>query len=1309
MTAGAGLTVDRAPELHRSGRAAGARTLIDILRGTVRRHPDAVAVDDASTVLTYRDLAREVDRRAAQLRAAGIGRGARVGVHIPAGTADLYVWILAILAAGAAYVPVEFEDPVERAETLFAAAGVGAVVDAAGVTVTAPPAGRAGSATDPQPGNDAWVIFTSGSTGIPKGVAVTHRSAAAFVDAEARLFLQRPGTRRLGPGDRVLAGLSVAFDASCEEMWLAWRHGAALVPVPRAVARSGADLTRVLADRGITVVSTVPTIAGQWDPGALGSVRLLILGGEACPRELEERLCAPGREVWNTYGPTEATVVACAAELGRSRVPREPVRIGLPLDGWDLAVVDDAGQQVAAGGEGELVIGGVGLGRYLDPALDADRFAPLPVLGGTRGYRTGDIVRYDPGGLVFIGRVDSQVKLGGRRVELGEVEAALRSLRGVRDAAAALRHSPAGQPMLVGYLVVDHRFGSVKAAAAEVAERLPAGLAPLLTVLEELPTRSSGKVARDSLPWPLAADVGAADAPASMGETASWVARHWHAVLGTPPTSADDDFFLAGGGSLTAAALVSALRERFPQLTVADLYDTPRLGALVQRLNAMNPAPAARPVAAVAPTPSRTRVLQTLLAVPVATLTGIRWLAAAAVVDAALTAVALPGLLPPIPWWLPLGAVVIFLTPPGAVAVTALLARLLLTGVRAGDHPRGGSVHLRVWLAERIAAAMGVGSVSCAPLAGWYARLLGADVGRDTDLHSLPPVTGLLTLGTGSSVNTEVDLAGHWLDGNVFHLGRVEIGPGASVGSRSVLLPSAVVGAGAEITAGSAVSGRVPAGQRWGGSPAVRLETGDAWPRTRPVRSRGWELAYAAGALCIGLLPLVAGLPAAGVLSRSLAAARAGGGLSPLLIGLPVAAVVGLGTFLLLCGVAIRLLGIGMVPGDHPVRSRVGWQVWSTDRLLDATRAFGYPLYSSVLTPAWLRLLGARIGRGVEASTVTLLPRLTTIGNGAFVADDTMIGCYELRGGWLRIAESKIGKNAFLGNSGMAGPGRRLPKRGLVGVLSAAPATATAGTSWLGSPPALIPRSRAAADTRRTIAPTAGLRLSRALIEICRVVPVVVTIAIALGVVVAFGQLIDRFGIGLALLAAGLPLLAAWLVAALVSIVAKWLLVGRVGRVEHPLWSSFVWRNELADNFVEVVAAAWLPRAAPGAPLLTWWLRGLGARIGRGAWLETYWLPEADLVTIGAGAVVNRGCVLQTHLFHDRVMSTDTVDLDAGATLGPHSIVLPRASLGAHSSVGASSLVLRGDAVPARTRWFGNPIAPSAEPIAAERQDSAAA
>lgn len=158
--------------------------------------------------------------------------------------------------------------------------------------------------------------------------------------------------------------------------------------------------------------------------------------------------------------------------------------------------------------------------------------------------------------------------------------------------------------------------------------------------------------------------------------------------------------------------------------------------------------------------------------------------------------------------------------------------------------------------------------------------------------------------------------------------------------------------------------------------------------------------------------------------------------------------------------------------------------------------------------------------------------------------------------------------------------------------------------------------------------------------------------------------------------------------------IAKWVVVGRIRAVEYPLWSSFVWRNEVSDTFVETVAAPWFARAASGTPVMNIWLRGLGADIGRGVWCETYWLPEADLVTLERGSTVNRGCVVQTHLFHDRIMRMDTVVLEDGATLGTHCVALPAARVGAGATVGPASLVMRGDEVPPSTRWQGNPIAP---------------
>ena len=236
----------------------------------------------------------------------GIGRGDRIGIRMPSGSYALYVAILSTLAAGAAYVPVDADDPDERAEMVFTEADVVAVITEAGL-MRGPGTSRGWRAAAPLGRDDAWVIFTSGSTGTPKGVAVTHRNAAAFVDAEAQMFLR---DEPIGPEDRVLAGLSVAFDASCEEMWLAWRHGACLVPAPRALVRSGMDLGPWLVSHDVTVVSTVPTLASLWPAEALEAVRLLIFGGEACPPDLAERW-------WSR-------AARCGTPTGRPRPPWWP-------------------------------------------------------------------------------------------------------------------------------------------------------------------------------------------------------------------------------------------------------------------------------------------------------------------------------------------------------------------------------------------------------------------------------------------------------------------------------------------------------------------------------------------------------------------------------------------------------------------------------------------------------------------------------------------------------------------------------------------------------------------------------------------------------------------------------------------------------------------------------------------------------------------------------------------------------------------------------------------------------------------------
>ncbi|MGP9846336.1 Pls/PosA family non-ribosomal peptide synthetase [Brachybacterium sp. 107] len=1281
------------PELLAADRAPAPSSLVEIFRRTVETCGDSLAVDNGIDPLTYTELHEAASELAARLATVGVGPGDKVGVRIKSGTTDLYVAIIGILLAGGAYVPVDADDPDERARVVFEeSAAVALVGNDLAITPTA--VGRAAAPTPPRevrPEDDAWVIFTSGSTGRPKGVAVTHRNAAAFVDAESAMFLQE---QPIGPGDRVMAGLSVAFDASCEEMWLAWAYGACLVPAPRSLVRSGVDVGPWLVANRITIVSTVPTLVALWPHEALAEVRLLIMGGEACPSELASRLQAEGREVWNTYGPTEATVVACGALLDGT----EPVRIGLPLDGWDLAVVDPEGHPVGPGESGELIIGGIGLARYLDPEKDAEKYAAMPTLGWERAYRSGDIVRNDPAGLLFAGRSDDQIKLGGRRIELGEIDDQMLRLPGVVSAAAAVRSTRSGNKLLVGYLTTDARYDA-GAAKQLLRERMPAALVPRLAVLDELPTRTSGKIDRDALPWPLPTRH---EPAAALAGTSAWIAEIWAEVLGAEVTSPADDFFDAGGGSLSAAQVVSRLREKHPEVTVGDVYSHPSIAGLAVHLDAMGTT-VTRSDRTVRPLRRRSQLAQLLALVPLRALASMRWITWLMIASSLGTA------LTPIPWltafplWLMIVMGLVFVLPPGRMALAAGLARLLLRGVTPGSHPRGGRVHLRLWLAEKVQEELGAAGLAGTPFFLPYARLLGAQIGRDVDLHALPPVTGMLTIGAGASIEPEVDLAGYWIDGDLLHIGEVRIGKRARIGARSMLNPGATIGREAEVAPGSSVLGEVPAGEFWSGSPAEhQAASRGPWSTDAPPRGTAWLLLYALVAGVIAALPAIAVLAGAAVLLPALSGTQSlGQALGAALLRLPLAALAGYALLILLVLGLTRLFGLAISPGHRPVRSPSGLAIWGTLRLLDEARTWLFPIYSGALTPIWLRLLGARVGTGVEASTVLLIPSLVTVNDHAFLADDTLIGPYELGGGWIRVERVKVGKRAFVGNSGMLAPGRKVPKQSLVAVLSAAPrrTQAKAGTSWLGSPPRKLRRAQDEQDDSRTYAPSRRLHVYRALVETLRVVPMLLAVLLRLGVGVLLYLILrtgetEGVGILLGLLLGGPVLIAGSLAAATVTVLAKWTIVGRHRPGDHALWTSFVWRNELADTFTEVLAAPWFAQVTSGTVALNAWLRLLGARIGTGVWCDSYWLPETDLVELGDGATVNRGCVVQTHLFHDRVLSMDTVGLGAGATLGPGSVILPAAWIDRHATVGPVSLVMRGERVPSGTRWTGNPIGP---------------
>jgi non-ribosomal peptide synthetase-like protein len=1191
------------------------------------------------------------------------------------------VSILAVLTAGAAYVPVDVDDPEERAQLVWTEAAVCAVLtDGATLTKYNDPVGS--SQRRPSPDDDAWIIFTSGSTGKPKGVAVSHRSAAAFVDAEAQLFLP---DRPLGPADRVLAGLSVAFDASCEEMWLAWRYAACLVPVPRSVVKAGADLGAFLAAQRISVVSTVPTLAAMWPTEALHGLRLLILGGEACPPELATRLTNTVESVWNTYGPTEATVVSCAAPL----VAGEAVRIGLPLLGWKLAVVGPDGLPVSWGEEGELVIGGVGMARYLDPDKDKVKFAPAPVFDNERAYSSGDLVRADRDGLFFVGRNDEQIKLGGRRIELGEIDAALMTLPGVSAAASAIRHSEMGTQVLVGYVVRDR---APDASDGNLLRRvLPATLVPMLVTVDDLPVRTSGKVDRKLLPWPPprpSRHTKHVSTEPVVDLTTAWLIKQWHRVLGVE-ASPDSNFFDLGGTSLAAAQLVSTLRERCPTLSVADVYEHPILAAMAARVDDLSGTkPDDR---CVAPTPRWVILLQAMILFAELTFQGTRWLTAITLLKKfmAMRPSGDPwlGIYEP-PWWLVALGWVILISFPGRLLTTACAARILTMRIRPGSYPRGGMLHIRLWAAERFVSIGRIGAIAGTQWAPRYARLLGCSVGSDVQLHALPPLTGLASFGDGCAIEPEVDLAGWWLDGDTLQIGSITIGDGATVGARTTLMPDTVVAAFAYIQPGISTQGT-------SGGIGASISIDEKATKAGPSFWTGFRFTTTLLFLDFGPIILVAPI----------------WGLSPLLVSdysdfrelataliemaLP-GGLLGIFIYAALVIIVVRLSALAIRPGIYSWHGSTAWAAWLTHVMMMEARTVLFPIYASLLTPVWLRWLGARIGSNVEVSTVVPIPSLVSVEDGAFLADDVLLSPYELGSGRIRLGTTLIGEKAFVGNSSIVGADVYVPSGSLIGVMGTVPGPnqMEAGSTWIGRPPMPVQRRiDTPVDESLTFKPPARLVLARACIECCRLIPLLLSTTLMLLAGLAMLFTYDLLGVGWAVLAGGGILGGTGLAACAITTLAKWLLTPKV-RAGHkyPLWSSFVWRNELADTFVQSLAVPWLAHLLYGTAFLLVWMRSLGAKIGRGVWLESHLLPEADLCQLDDGATINRRCVMQTHLFHDRVMRLDRVHLEKGATLGPYSNALPGTTIGSGTTIAPTSLVMRGEHIPAGTRWIGNPV-----------------
>jgi enterobactin synthetase component F len=584
-------------EFNRTDHAVPPTTLIGPIEAQATRTPDATALVYGEHTLTYAELNARANQLAWRLRSLGARPGTLVAVSVPR-SVELIVALLAVLKAGAAYLPLDPDYPAQRLTYMLEdAAPVCAITDRAGrlpegtgtalvvldqLDVSGYP--RVNPARALTPRHPAYVIYTSGSTGRPKGVVVPHRA----IDNRLRWMQHEYG---LTAGDRVLQKTPSSFDVSVWEFFWPLREGAALVVAEPGGHKDPAYLARLIREQAVTTCHFVPSmlqvfLSGPDAAGCAGVLRRVFCSGEALPRETANVFgrTLPGVELHNLYGPTEAAVDvtyhACAPEAAG------PVPIGRPVWNTRLYVLDAALQPCPPGVPGELFLAGVQLadGYLRREELTASRFVTDPFgPPGSRMYRTGDVARWTLTGEVeYLGRTDHQVKLRGQRIELGEIEAVLAAQPGVDGACALVR-----EDRLVGYVTGGADPDAVRAA---LARELPEHMVPAAVVaLDAFPLSPNGKLERRELPDPVFEGGADARPPASAREEA--LMRLFAEVLDVSRVGPDDAFFALGGTSLLAVRLVARVREEFgARLTIGSLFEAPTPAALGARLDASGPA-----------------------------------------------------------------------------------------------------------------------------------------------------------------------------------------------------------------------------------------------------------------------------------------------------------------------------------------------------------------------------------------------------------------------------------------------------------------------------------------------------------------------------------------------------------------------------------------------------------------------------------------------------------------------------------------------------------------------------------------------
>lgn len=1312
------LSGDRDPALLRD------EVLADIFRQSAAREPDKVLFRSGSHAVTYREADTATDRAAQKLVALGAGPGRVVGLWLPRGI-DLLMAQIAITKSGAAFLPFDADAPVERIGTcLTDAAGILLVTDEAGLTkarslemtlqsaevllavnemATAEPV-----ATLPE--DPAYLIYTSGSTGVPKGIVISHRNICHFLRASNTIY-------GFGPDDVVFQAGSVAFDLSMEEIWVSYLAGATLYVATPEVLTDIERLPAVMAAEGVSIIDTVPTLLSAIAQDIPG-LRLILLGGEALPPALVDRWSRPGRRIFNTYGPTEATVVATTEEVR----PGRPVTIGRPIPNYTCYVVDDALNLLGPGQEGELLIGGPGVaGGYLSrPELTAEKFIANPFDSDGFDpmlYRSGDAVSLNvDGNLAFHGRIDDQVKIRGFRVELGEIESALVDCDDVLQAAVVVRQD-AGMDRLIAFVVPEAESIIVQTTLREeLRRRLPAYMIPeRFEPVESLPRLISGKTDRKALKAMTLAEVivAANDEEPPQTETEALLLAAAHKVLPGRAIPFEADFFLdLGGHSLIAAQFISLIREipAFAGITLQDIYQQRtlrKIGAMLdEKFGALDQTPPDLSFPAPSFAKRFTCGLAQALAMPlILSISTLQWL------GVFITFMFVNEM--KLSFWGTVGVLCAAYVSIkfGTLFLVVALKWLVIGRTKPGNYPLWGVYFYRWWFVQRLNALVHPSYLANSPIMRLYLRLMGARIGSGVMIaHAEFGAADLVDIGSGASIGHKANVANAEVIAGQLIIGRVKIGRDAYIGNQAIIPMGCTIGHDARVEDMTALMENtvVAPGEIWDGSPAKMIGMVDI--ASLPVKSMAgpiWRhmqywvyglliLAFSA----IGLIPL---FPAFFVFDA----------VESLLVDtlpyvewyhvLPIVSWVmgaALVVFTMAFVIAIRwvLLPSRLKEGTYSLNSWFYLRQWMVNLATEVSLDTLSSLYATIYMRNWYRLMGCRIGKGAEIST-NLGARydLISIGEGSFMADECSLGDEDIHRGWVTFKKTTIENRVFVGNNAVIEHGVHLKEGSLIGVKSRAPASGVAekDETWFGSPPIKFPVRQKFGDIAAnwTYEPPLRMKLWRALFEAMHTTfPTM--LFLTFGSITVYFFIYPAYEKSLWFTALGWFVVASIVMPILMVIavcILKWVLMGRYKPLAKPMWSWWAMKTEAVAVLYWGLGGKVLLEHLRGTPFLPMFLRLFGTKIGKGVYMDTTDITEFDCVTIGDHVALNDLSCLQTHLYEDRVMKVGRIDVGNGVTLGPFATVLYDTRVGDYAHLLPLTLVMKGENIPANTIWAGAP------------------